>query len=78
MDTKIIGTQHGAAIRRKIDDVTLAVRAEAIGYGQIVAKLGQHGGRGIVHAAIGAADRFKRVGAYAAGFAQGLVRSGNG
>ena len=77
MDTKIIGTLHGAAIRRKIENVTLAVRIEAVGYGRIVAKLGQHGGRGIVHAAIGAADRFKRVAAYTAGFAQGLVRPGN-
>ena len=73
METKQIGTQHGAAVRSKVGNAALFVRDHATATGRTLYSLRNPAQRIIT----GAAHQFKRVGAYTAGFAQGLVRSGN-
>ena len=55
MDTKIIGTQHGAAARAKLEAA-------------------KHLAQRVVDRRV---QNLKQVAGYLAGFAQGLVRSGN-
>lgn len=81
METKQLGTQHGAAVRSKVGNAALFARDVAVD----TAKLTWLGARYVaartveiaVPAAKGAEHKAKRAGAYVAGFAQGLVRSGN-
>ena len=74
METKIIGTQHGAAVRSKVGKAALFVRDQATATARTVASLRQPAQRIATAAAGSAAHQFKRVGAYTAGFALGLLR----
>ena len=77
METKQIGTQHGTAVRSKVGNAALFVRDQATATARTIASLRQPAQRVITTAAGSAAYQFKRAGAYASGFAHGLVRSGN-
>ena len=77
METKEIGVQHGAAVRSKVGKAALLLKVQATSTGRTLCSLRNPAQRFVADAVGRATHRAKLAGAYAAGFAQGLVRRGN-